>query len=614
MALDYIGPYLSSIPSAQRQQLVNLLNSKTQTGQIQSLDTYQSLLTQELAAISAFTPAPQFTLFKAPYRSKTNSANYNTMEQAAIKALGIAYNEVSLIDDAINNYIQLVEGTFESIESTLSKFEHQVDILEILANNTDGFVTFISDSFSEAQSNRLSRQSINSSYPWTIPSVGFIASTSDAVIDNGRLKLPQNNTTNYIIATTAINHQNPQGSSAIISSGIIASGIYNPSLNTQYLVTSLINNQPWAETVNVSNLNIPTANADLVVNLAGVQQINRIQIIPFTRYPYYITGISYTQDPTSNTSIDLPQVNFPVLLNTTTVNIEFPNIYANQIILHISQSNYSKLRYIENTQTQTIQSIFDLATGQLTDISSINNPNNFYYAMATNMQDLLDINPSGIPANIDTYEFLYGMNNIKFQKVQYNNYGIYVSTNEIISKPGIAGLETDQQIPSPNLASVQYDIIVQYQDLVNNIVTRTFSPITYPILPASISQITGELLYLQSNLSPIMHSTRFAVKDLSSIAVYQNGVKLPSTYYSIAVQTDKTVTITLSNTYLSQTTINTSNFTINYIPASSAYLVQLEQHDQAIINFRIFLQSQDPNKMLTPSIGSWALKFAKFGS
>lgn len=613
---QFLGPYLSSISASQRQQLVNLLNSQVQTGQLQTVAQYQYALTQELAEIAEFNSTPVFTLFPAPYQSITSSANYNSMETQAITALAIAYNEIALLDTAAQNFVQVMEGTLNSIESTLSTLEQQISILEILSNNTDGFVNYITDSFAESTSNTLSRATASSNFPWTITNIGFVSSVYDAQVDNGQLKLPISNTIQYTTALATLANQNPIGSSAIIASGI-AAGIDNPSLDTAYTVTALLNGETWAETVDVPNLNIPVAQTDLVLELAGMQQINRIQIQPFTMYPYNITNISYNQNIGSGSTIQIVSSGssiLPITLDQQIVNIDFANIYAQEIILHITQNHYSLLRYIENSQTQTIQQIFNLATGQPISTGSLSDPNNFYYAMASNLQDLLDITSSGTVTIYDTYEFAYGMQAISLQQIQYAPIGIYVSESQTLSNIGAAGLETTQTIASPELASIQYDILVQYQDIsASGIVTNSAS-IVYPILPASITIVQGEVLYTNPDTPYFMIATRFSTTGTSTIVVYQNGSQLPVSYYNITLNSNNQIIIQLSSLYLSLATINTSNFTIDYIPTSSAYVVPFQQHSQAIVNFRIFMQSFDPNKMSTPLIGSWSLKFAEYVS
>lgn len=617
---SYIDAYISSIPAAQKQNLLNLIYGNVINNEIQTLDQYQSALNIELAQISAGLPTPVFTQYNAPFQSVTNSANYNSMEAQAISALGILYQEANLLDQAIVNYGNVVTGNLSSIEATIANLEKQVDTLELLASNTDGYVTSVYDSFNEANTYRLNRIDTISTSPFTLPTLGFISSVYDAQIVNNMLQLPVSSTNTYNIIGASLENQTPVSGPSVTNSSDLPANI-----NTYDVSNLSSGNGYWVETCDQTSLVQNSSEADLILEIGGAQQMNNIVINPFTRFTFNITSIQYTKNIASGQyfeMIDDPSTTYPIQVNGQTT-IEFSPKYADSVKIHIQQQNYSTLRYIEQGSNNTITEIFDVTTGTEIPTTTITDPNNYYFAMTNIMQNLLSIDQTKLTDTntISVYEFLYGIKTISFNQTQYLKEGIYVSQPYTIPNAGAIGLDTVDTIPNNqsdyNYTSIEYDVLVEYDNIVGSGTPQFVSSFVQNILPANVINIVGEVLdgIYDPGTGLWIASTRFGVSNLSGMVVYQNGILLnPSFYTTYQDPTTNIVTVSINNSQISQAQLNVSFYTISYIPIQAAYIVNLEQHSQAIINLRMFLRSSSPNTMLTPSVDSYSMKFKEYVS
>lgn len=634
MALwTYLNAYLSSIPSSQRQRLLNLLYGQVQSTQIQTVADYEAAFQAEIKQLNQDPTSPTFTLRTQQYRDVTSSANFNDMEQNAIGSLKTLYQEAVLLENAVSNHVAVVDGDLTSIEATVDDLNKQVSQLELLSTNTDGFVTSVYDSFNVDNSNRLTRTDPNANAGFfTDPVLGFIQPAFDAVIDNGALKLPINNEIDFNINAAYLENQDPPGITTLEQTA--PSGFLIPTQEMQYSLADLLSPQQpntyWAETVDVTSLTdasgnpINNAQTDLIIGIAGVQQINRITVDPFTRYPYIITDIQYMKNALSGTWVDLAgSVAFPITVESSTI-IDLPvDIYADTLKIHIQQNNYSSLRYTTTGVNNTIASLYNVATGQqIEPPASLTDPNNYYYAMTSSMQTLLGISPSIVNSfnQVNVYEFMYGIQNLAISQLLYSNLGLYVSKAFRITSPGAIGLDVIQTIP--NLTAVQYRVFVQYKDIVDGVETGN-ATLNTAILPGSVSVISDttypEILDGSDNdTTNIAFNgqwfgfTKFPVDLSQPISVSQNGVPMLSGSFNVDPQSDGTVRIWFfSNNNVNR---NISVFTVSYTPQSSSRVASLAKHDVAYVNLQILLRSISPNRLITPFLTSYSMKFKKFGS
>lgn len=628
----YLNAYLSSIPSAQRQRLLNLLYTKVQTTQIQSVSDYENQFQTDIAKLNTDPTAPVFTLRTQNFRDVTNSANFNDMEANAIGSLKTLYEETILLEDAISNHVSVVDGDIKSIEATIDDLNKQISNLELLAANTDGFITSVYDSFNVDNSNRLTRTSpgANAGF-FTDPVLGFIDPNFDATIDNGTLKLPVATQVDFNINTATLENQIPIGITTLEQ--IAASGAFVPSQQLQYALADLLSPQNvssyWAETVDVKSLvdasgnNITGAETDLVIGIGGIQQINHISVNPFSRYPYTITDIQYTKNNTSNVWHDLSDIlEFPIAIEGLT-NIDIPSIYASTLKFHIKQNSYSSLRYITTGVNNTISDLFDVATGtELQPPSSLVNPDTYFYAMTGNMQGLLGITNSLITDTdeINVYEFMYGIKSLGISRVLYSNKGLYVSKPFRSISPAAIGLTSVEDIPE--LTVVQYRVLVSYKDITDGIETGT-DTLEANILPGDISVISNIPVGNQRAYPEIIDGsddtatgqwsgfTRFAVNYSDDVTVFQNGVEMLPGTFNVEAQTDGTARIWFYSS--NNINRNISVFTVNYTPATG-HVIDLVKHDVAYITLQIILRSISPDRLLTPLVSSYSMKFKKWGA
>jgi hypothetical protein len=242
--------------------------------------------------------------------------------------------------------------------------------------------------------------------------------------------------------------------------------------------------------------------------------------------------------------------------------------------------------------------------------------------MTTNMKALLGIDQNIVDniSQINVYEFMYGAKSIEVSQLQYSNIGLYVSKPFRISSPGAVGLDVDEVIPE--LTATQYRVIINYKDIVNNVEVGT-EAVSSNLLPGHVALISDisypEILDGSDNSTTNMAFdgqwfgyTRFAIDQSFPVTVNQNGIPMLSGTYNTELQPDGRVRIWFFST--NNVNRNISVFTVSYKPNISAYVLNLERHDIAYATLQIIPRSISSNRLLTPRISSYSMKFKKFGS
>ncbi len=610
----YLEAYASSIPAAQRQSLLNLIFSDVISNKIKTTSEYESVLAKDLASLTSGLTIPLFALRTASFQSVTNSANFNDMESKAITALGVLYGEASNLEQAIDHYGKVIIGNLDSLSSMVARLEKQTDTMEILASNTEGYTLTTFDSFNENNTYRLNRSAVVATTPFIIPDIGFIIPEEDAVIVANSLTLPTDIVTSYRITSAYITNQIPP-------SGVVVTSQDIPSVIDPLELANLIDSNPstyWAETIDLQTLSSTSAEADLVMNLAGVQLVSNIDLVPFTRFPYEITSVEYTKNIDSGTYYEMldDTTQYPLIADRT-LNVKFSDKYADSIKLHIKQSNYSSLRYVSNNADNTITALFDTAVNRQIPTTDLLDPNSYYFAMTSLMKDLLDIEKSKLTDTdtIDVFEFMYGAKTIDIGRTGYLNQGIYVAQPYHLLNGGAVGLNTVEG-PNHELTSVEYSLIVEYLDIPAGNTTPEFAGrFTYDILPANTKTVINEVLdgVDDTNTSSWNATSHFGVRDLTTVVVKQNNIPLIPSAYSISQDPiTKKVTVNLLDSVITPTQRRISFYTISYLPSLSAYTVDLVQHDESFIYLRILLRSNSANTAITPTVHSYSLKFKTF--
>jgi len=246
--LNYLNSYLNSIPASQKQKLLNTLFGDINNGKLTSTGEYETRLATGLVALESAIGSPSFKLRKAIKNGLTSSANYNDMEVKAISDLKTLYTEAVLLEQLILDYGQITDANLESIEAAIGRMEKKVDILEILAANTDGYIDSSFNSFEEENTNRLERYQVTNYGPFIVDGPGYLEEEYDAVVENKALKLPVEDEIKYRISAAELQDQLPLGSTALTSGTTLE--------NSAYSLGKLIDNNPstyWAETVDVTN-------------------------------------------------------------------------------------------------------------------------------------------------------------------------------------------------------------------------------------------------------------------------------------------------------------------------------------------------------------------------
>jgi hypothetical protein len=603
MPLNYLYTYLSSIPTAQRDRLFNILRSEVEQGYVPSITNYEERLVQILSQLNTLSPQPSFVYREQAYRSKTSSYNIQDMETKAISDLEILYQEAVMLEQAITAHDSIVSFKLDSINSAIDRLEKEINAMEILAASTDGTVSVVFDSFADGDTHRLTRSLAGSDlWPFIIDGYDLLDSKYDAKVDTGELTLPIKTARVARLAAASISNQVPPGDQSHAT-------VDTPTQEASFSLAQLLDNNPntyWAETVSIETKSTDKATAELTLTLAGPIQANKITLRPFSRYPFKITRMQYKSSSGASAWTELEDVTYPVLLDQDEI-VRFPYVLMHQLKLYIEQTNISGYRYIVDNTDTNIKQIFDYATGQMTDIAGdVISNRNIYYAMSSNMQRLLNVEQDRL-LDVDTvnvYQFMYGFKEIVVESDIYESAGLFVSEITQVDNAGALGLTTEEVLPEN--CFVEYDALIDYYQ------EDGFSGRqAYNLLPVDTTMV-NEILDGIENTTQTSWSctTRFPVEN--TLTLYMNGTLLESSEYSTTTNLDGTATVTITNATIKNNLRRSSVFSCSYTPTKSTYNVTLDHNKYVKARLRVVLRTNRSNFMITPEIAAYYLRFKKY--
>jgi len=104
----YLDEFASIVPTIQGKQILELLNSATDTGEVRTLEEYQARL-QELTDILKNTdPQPTYKIYEAIVGHPIRSDAFNTMVNTMVNDLDTAFKEINNIAEVLDIHKTLI--------------------------------------------------------------------------------------------------------------------------------------------------------------------------------------------------------------------------------------------------------------------------------------------------------------------------------------------------------------------------------------------------------------------------------------------------------------------------------------------------------------------------
>jgi hypothetical protein len=517
----YLDKFVSTIPAVQGKQITEILNTKKDRGEIRTIKEYSKEADRLFEVLTASDPLPTLKLFLGEKDKSIFSETFNFMMERVIDDLTTVFQEAKNIADVATLHRRLIiETILRSLRFAIHSLNDTINVHEFLSNNKDGFTAAQFNSFTQDNLLRTARTDAVASATYVDPITGLLVSTAeDAVVDPIGEQLLLSTSLNKQIALKNIR--------LILDADTRASEIDISFPGSD--IRNAIDNQDntfWVHDILLTDPEPDGVLTKVELKLAGVQDINFIELEPATLFKFSLTEMSYVDTsgnvrriPLSETLLDRPR------------RINFTKITTNTILLTCKQRTYLRARYAFNANTQSYERLIaqDPITLEDVDFTTVEQELGDLIDSAT-LKEAIGVTSSAFNfEDVDMYEYLIGFDNIRIGLNQYNNRGIYVGAKLTADQPGVMGLKAvevrnQHEFLGLDIDSIEYTIYKQNFD-VNNIFVDTE---IFNILPISITAISQERLLLRERtaLSNDTGTFRFYPDVSKTLKVYRDGTEL----------------------------------------------------------------------------------------
>ena len=158
MGNQYLNQYRSSLPQSQGNQILKLLTSRKDSGEIRTVDEFKTQLLDLTTKLLQAQSAPTLKLFPAIIGKEISSEQYNFLLNRIQDDLSTAFSESDLLEEITSDHYQLINNiALKSIRYALNKLESQVSLYEFLERDTYGFDNARYEKFNSTDISQVSR-------------------------------------------------------------------------------------------------------------------------------------------------------------------------------------------------------------------------------------------------------------------------------------------------------------------------------------------------------------------------------------------------------------------------------------------------------------------------
>ena len=534
MSSSYLKSFSSALPSTQGNQILRLLVSQKDTGQIRTLDEFKEKLKTLTSQLLASQVAPTFTLLNAIAGDDISSERYNYMLDRIHDDLEAAFAEADNIDTIIDTHHKLMDQiALKALRLGINELESKVSLYEFLNKDIHGFDDSLFNTFRDAQQTSTPRSSVVSALVYKDPRTGLVLDSSqDAMVDLVGERLLLGPTDNSLTPIARIewlaNANSIRGEVDVSFKNSSLSNLIDGKKNTYWVSSVLL--------TNVRNQGVPL---ELLLSLPGKQDINFVQIELATKYPLVLTGIDYLNGSNTRVSLSIS----PLTLHGDT-RINFQQTNTDGLVLKFRQDNYEEVQFTKKPSDSNFTRAVLGQNSVSVDMPLVSDDLKQVLTSEFLLADIFHLS-SPTPVQVKYFEYQLGFDNLYAGYSSFDSESIFVSVKKSVSGPGQFGLKTIETrplqlegetaaVPTPYTymasntdffhGSIEYWMVTQFFTNGNFLVASD----SIPFLPIGVSRIYHErfLLTHTSSLSPSPDMGQlifYAAPNTTDVKMYRNG-------------------------------------------------------------------------------------------
>lgn len=542
MSQTYLDKFRSALPTTQGNQILKLLISKRDSGELRTVDEFRDRLKELTSELLAERITPTLKLWMAAGGADTSSEQYNDMLDRIRDDLEAAFDEADNLDEVIEAHHNLVNNVaLKALRFGVNELESKISLYEFLNRSGKGFDAALFNTFRESQNLNTSRSDNAASLVYVDPRKGqTIFNDEDAAVDlvGERLILGAEETRQLQVrqARWLSNSDSIRSELNVEFRNSRISNITDNKKNTYWVIPVLLR-QPRPEGVPM----------EISLGMSAAQDVNFVEIEPATNFPMVLLGVDYFDANNNRQSTGATEV---LLRGPTRIN--FGRITTSHIVLRFRQDNGSEVQF----KRQPGESNFHRAVlGENSDSVDLDSVSEDLREMLTSdfiLSDIMGANET-TQDQLKYYEYILGFDNIRVGFSTFNERAIFVSKKQTVMHPGQVALRVDEVRPVQVAGSTSitlepykypaqsvtedanfYHSAVEYYVAIQLFSDDNFliSTDIVPVLPLGAAHVSHEQLVfsLQStgaqnpNVAQLQHYTD--ATDDTSVNVYRNGTQL----------------------------------------------------------------------------------------
>lgn len=506
----------SVIEAVQANKIIQKVEKKKNSGEIRTEKEYQEELKNQFISLKNNELKSYYTHSAIPY-GRAYSEYLNSSFEDILLDLQVAFYEANNLFLKIISHDSFFEKTLDEIERLVKRAEIGIDQAIIQAGSDNAFNSIKINNFTDNSE----RIMVKNPY--------FNEAYFDRVQRKKKSKSDdlEINTKEKILVLPRYTEKDISISSVSIIETETTSSDYqiNQPNNDLSLVLNESNSDTWFYNIN-SEDRLQKARLALEVDLGDRKKINSFSFIPSNLFAVEIESLTYVDE--SGNTVDL-------LTESKTLTdryvVRFPTVITKRLRMVLNQYSSDLLKYDKNESRfilEDLQENPDLAKDQnmLNSILSVelNSPT---------IKEIVGLN-SNTRKDIRTLNnYLFGIQNISCKYTEYQDYGIYVSSQVDTKSLNLIAIESEEVIEKQiaqdtgaemPIGSIEYNLLKVDLDGQNQVMrTKEIN-----LLPINKDKVEYEDLNFNSQNR--IKALRFLAHDSnnngSHIKIYRNGEEL----------------------------------------------------------------------------------------
>lgn len=642
MSSAYLEKFRTSLPSTQGKQILRLLVSKKETGEIKTLEEFKTQLKQLTTDLLARQIKPTLNLWTAIAGEEISSEQHNDMLEKIHNDLETAFAEANTLDEVIEAHHQLIEHlALKVIRLGMNQLESQITLYEFLEKTTHGFDDSLYNTFRESELLNTSRADVNAALLYVDPRNGeSILEDEDAKIDTVGERL--------ILGSDKLSYITPKRASFLASASSARSEL-NVSFDNSDINHILDGEQNtyWAVPILLSNISNTGVSVEVQIEMNAFQDVNFIEIEPAVYFPVILSEIEYIDSNGTRQTAFATETTF-----SGPGSVNFNRITTNALILTFKQESYSEVQFKKRRgETNFYKAIIASPVTSNIDLDAATES-----LKNTLSSDFLLSEVFNIPDDLDEqkkyYEYVIGLDNIRVGHNSYLDRSIFVSKKKTVSKPGLLSLKVVETKPTQDAGTttisiedytypvrssteddvfyhgaVEYWTVGQFYDPTGHLISTNY----IPIFPLGANRIYHEKLiftnktvstYVNKNAGSLMF---YMAADASDIKVYRNATLLvQDTDWSFSSNAEITSTDPYSSSSRMKRGIEIlydtnplDIYTVSYTPDLSNTFIQASTGQAQLSTVSVMADNEariakDNVVVIDKTIGSYEVDYADF--